>query len=159
MTHQKEHIIFDLDGCLSDDSHRLHWIEETATTIKKDADWEKYFSLCLYDKPIMHMIGMFKAMRIAYPDRTLWILTGRCETVKTETEMWLKYYDVPYDVLVMRPKDTSISTVEWKEQILKTEITPDDNHLALFAFDDNRRIIDMWRKHGIMSFHMTERYY
>ena len=41
----KEHIIFDLDGTLANDDHRLEYIENRLNDPEWIADWKKYFSL------------------------------------------------------------------------------------------------------------------
>lgn len=148
----KEHIIFDLDGTLADDAHRLHYITQY------DKDYPKYFSLCMHDKPIWHIIGLFKACKIAYPDRKIWIISGRCESVRHETEMWLKYYDIYYDELILRPKECPISTVLWKEQVIKSSIL-DNKEVIILAFDDNKQVINMFRSHGITALHVADEDY
>ncbi len=77
------------------------------------------------------------------------IVTGRDESCRESTEEWLNFYDVPFDTMIMRPKDDYR-----KDTIIKKEIW--ENHLKdyniLFVYDDRDGVVNMWRDLGIKVF-------
>lgn len=134
--------IFDLDGTLSDTSHRLHLIKQ------KPANWNKFYKECVNDPPIKSVIDIFNALRKSGAE--IWIWTGRSDIVAIETVEWLYDKDLLDEsstvskVLKMRSKsdyrpDTELKK-EWYESLSKTDRTR-----LVATFDDRERIWEMWR--------------
>ncbi len=94
-----KNIIFDLDGTLAliDDRRVL------STKDNGKIDWDIFFdpnniNLDKPNQPVIKVAQMFKdnGFRIV-------ILSGRLKTTKDVTKKWLEKFNVPFDVLKMRP--------------------------------------------------------
>lgn len=98
-THKPKAVIWDLDGTLSDDRARAHFVE-----VEKGhkRDWDSYFDAVDEDAPIAASIEVLHALRAA--GIRIVYLTGRPEFTRPKTERWLKANGLDeYDRLVMRP--------------------------------------------------------
>src|SRR6188508_1812220 len=73
-------VIFDLDGCIADCSHRLHLLEGKP-------DWDAFFAGAGADLPIVHnllLLHMFWKKGF-----TIILMTGRPERIRSDTDQWL----------------------------------------------------------------------
>lgn len=92
----------------------------------------------LPNKPVLSTLNNYA--KLGYK---IILLSGRQDSAREATESWLKKYEVPYEVLLMRKaKDMR------KDSIIKREIF--DNEIANkyfieFALDDRDQVVDMWR--------------
>lgn len=142
----KDIIIFDLDGTLADCQHRIHNIT------KSPKDWRAFFAACKDDSPIEHVIELLSVMRRS-SEYDIWIVSGRSDECRKETEEWLKEHIGFYDVLVMRKKgdytDDSILKPSWLEDgtIPKARV--------LCVFDDRDRVVKAWRDAGVPCFQVA----
>ena len=76
----KNAVIFDLDGTLSDRRHRLHYVEQSK-------DWKSFFKKMTEDPPVKAVISeLFKYYELNYK---IFILSGRPEEYKEQTIEWL----------------------------------------------------------------------
>lgn len=92
-------VVWDLDGTLSDDRARAHFVEVEAGRAR---DWESYFDAIDQDPPIAASMEILQALR-AHGTRIVF-LTGRPEYTRPKTEKWLRANGLDdYDRLVMRP--------------------------------------------------------
>ena len=77
------------------------------------------------------------------------LLTGRPESVREATELWLAQYHIEYDQLIMRNRSSHyLKAVVYKEKVYKTIIKSD----VFCAYDDEEEIIQMWNGLGIPAF-------
>ena len=137
----KPNIICDLDGTLADLTHRLHHIKGG----KKN--WDAFHAECVNDKPHEDVIEIVASCGYVYPRKNLYILSGRNEVVRGETERWLED-NTPFvdEVLVMRKaNDRRPDTEVKRDMVRKLGLTPDN---TLCVFDDRQRLVDMWREMG-----------
>jgi len=146
-------IIFDLDGTLA-------LIDDRRTLSTKDngkIDWDIFFdpnniNLDKPNQPVIKVAQMFKdsGFRIV-------ILSGRLKTTKDVTKKWLENFNVPFDVLKMRPDNKQfkfMSDDDLKQGWLDTLFT---NKEDVFAdFDDRNKVVDMWRSNGLNVFQVAE---
>jgi alkanesulfonate monooxygenase SsuD/methylene tetrahydromethanopterin reductase-like flavin-dependent oxidoreductase (luciferase family) len=133
----KDVIICDLDGTLALDEHRAEKYLR-----QEPKDWDSYFAACGEDEPNHPIIALLSSMEAGY---TVWILSGRSEAVREQTEEWLDKYGIYYDHLVMRPVDDRTQDTELKikwanERKLKER--------TLFVIEDRQRVVDSWRAAG-----------
>jgi beta-phosphoglucomutase-like phosphatase (HAD superfamily) len=92
-------MIWDLDGTLSNDAARAHFVEVEQGRAR---DWESYFDAIDQDPPIAASMEVLRAMHAA-GIRVLF-LTGRPEYTRPKTERWLEANGLTeYDRLIMRP--------------------------------------------------------
>ena len=146
-------IIFDLDGTLA-------LIDDRRTLSTKDngkIDWDIFFdpnniNLDKPNQPVIKVAQMFKdsGFRIV-------ILSGRLKTTKDVTKKWLEKFNVPFDVLKMRPDNKQfkfMSDDDLKQGWLDTLFTNKEDIFAVF--DDRKKVVDMWRSNGLNVFQVAE---
>lgn len=91
--------IFDLDGTIADIDDR----RKLCTKENGKMDWDKFFDPVNInlDLPNIRVITMMRAFVLS--GFKIAIFSGRSKRTKDSTVDWLNKYDVPYDVLKMRP--------------------------------------------------------
>lgn len=152
-------------------SDELNCRRENAKYIHKEtgelwkADWKSFYEACNEDKPIKPTIKIIQQFLCADGmderfDIRIW--SGRCESVREKTLIWLQdnidiyghdtyFFDA---ILKMRPIGDSTPDDQLKERWL-------DDHLARsgkvdFVFDDRKKVIDMWIRRGIFVFDVSQ---
>lgn len=144
-------IIFDLDGTLSDQSHRQHLVGNLARG--DSPQWAKFYRDCVNDAPKPDVINLFLILYKARKHLQIW--SARDEIVRTETVAWLynniyKGHYRPAVPLRMRPKgDTrpdDLLKMQWLDEALN------DGEFIEFVVDDRQKMVDMWRHRGITCF-------
>ena len=140
-------IIFDVDGTLSNPDGRVYMLDG-------EPDWEAFFADMIND-PVIEPIAMLA--RLIFKLRNLGekiaviIVTARPARSDWEqdTLAWLKYSEIPYDRIYMRPEGDTRSDAIIKQQILERII--DDGYEPILAIDDRASVVKMWRDHGITT--------
>lgn len=131
-------VIFDIDGTLADISERLHHIR------KRPKNWDKFFAEVPQDKAIHAMVRLNNMLFDA--GMRLILCSGRPEKLRKETETWLRKNDVKYHELHLRPdEDTRPDTVVKREMLRGIDTTR-----VLFVVEDRSRVVEMWRKEGLV---------
>ena len=98
--HRPRAMIWDLDGTLSDDKARAHFVEVERGRAR---DWHSYFDAIDTDPPIAASMEVLRAMHAA-GIRVLF-LTGRPEYTRDKTLRWLQANGLTeFDALIMRPE-------------------------------------------------------
>jgi len=130
--------VFDIDGTLSDGSHRLHHIK------KEPKDWTTYFGLCAGDAPIAHVVELAQILgrkcQVVY-------VSGRSDQCRADTTAWLDRHGLPGGPLYMRRQGDHRN-----DDIVKVEILHEvraDGYEPIMAFDDRDRVVAAWRAAGI----------
>jgi len=137
--------IFDLDGTLADLRHRRHYVENG------NRQWDAFHQACGEDALIKPVADVFRGLQdVGF---SIWILSGRSDSVRRQTQSWLDHHHLYPDKLIMRrdgdyQPDTSLKE-GWLLDIQKT-------HTVLGVFDDRKRLVDMWRSHGLVCFQVAE---
>jgi uncharacterized HAD superfamily protein len=132
-------LIIDLDGTLADIRIRLRHLEG------KKKDWESFNKSIETDE--LHQWCLEIMKRVEH-DHKLLIVSGRTDALRAETLNWLKRYRVPFDELHMRGKDDYRSDDVIKLEIYEREIRP--RYEILFVLDDRAKVVEMWRKEGLV---------
>lgn len=134
-------IIVDLDGTVAGCDHRRHHVE------KPNQDWDAFFEACDLDIPNKPLIELLHILDES-EDITIRIFSGRSEAVKDKTRAWLRAHDVPFRSLQMREakdyRPDEIVKEEWLDQLLQA------GEKILCCFDDRQKVVDMWRRRGIL---------
>ena len=104
------------------------------------------------NQPVIKVAQMFKdsGFRIV-------ILSGRLKTTKDVTKKWLEKFNVPFDVLKMRPDNKQfkfMSDDDLKQGWLDTLFANKEDVFAVF--DDRNKVVDMWRSNGLNVFQVAE---
>jgi len=141
--------IFDLDGTLADIEHRLHWISSG------ERNYGMFYSLCVNDKPIKDTIETLQHLAIS--SNSIYIVTGRSDEVRQQTNDWLKRAGVIYQQLIMRKEGDHRPDYEIKEEwLLKHFPTKEDRSQIAGVFEDRKSVVDMWRRNGLMCYQCAE---
>ena len=147
-------VIFDLDGTLADITKR----REMSTKENGKIDWDIFFNpnniwFDLPNKPVITMAQLLSERH------RIVIFSGRSKATKDETKRWLQKFDVPFDILKMRPTSNDWKFMpddelkqHWLDSLFKDEKKQD----ILCVFDDRQKVVDMWRKNGITCFQVDE---
>ena len=154
-----KYIVFDIDGVLADCSHRLKYIQG------ENKDYDKFYSNeeIMKDKPIeanrkiLDMLYNLHYMEDFYRPTEIHgkviFLTGRNEICKEATCIWLLKNILirsPFDPeLYMRPKNDYRPSHEAKKNLIENHIGFEN---ILFAFDDDDKVNEMYKKHGITCY-------
>ena len=141
--------IFDIDGTLADCSHRLPHIVRTDG---KPKDWDAFFAGMRDDPPIKAIVTLARACI-----RGGWILpiyvTGRGDEHRAVTEQWLLANRLSGPLYMRKVGDRR------DDHIVKAELLAElkaDGWEPMIAFEDRKRVVDMWRAHGIICAHVAE---
>jgi len=127
-------MILDLDNCISDHRHREHFLVE--------GDFEKYNSLCEDDHVANEHLWKDYKGKIA-------IFTGRPVKWIDETKRWMASKGIPDRCLIfMRSTGDHRPGYIIKEDFLKSVL---DIFNIEQAYDDDPRIVEMYKKYGIPS--------
>lgn len=139
-------VIFDIDGTLSNASHRMHYIQN------KPKNWKKFFGLVFLDGAHQEIINIAKSLReFGY---VIIIMTGRSAVCRTDTEQWLKYHDIDYSTLYMRKEGDYRSDDIVKSELLDNAIR--DGYNVTMAFEDRDRVVKMFRNRGIKCLQVAD---
>lgn len=141
-------VIFDLDGVISDASHRQHYLRE------EDKDWNGFFSACTEDPPIISGVRLINILNKSH--RTI-ILTARPESIQLETIDWLKKHGVVWDALIMRSNDDFKESAKMKLSALNQIL--DAGYVPILVFDDDPKNIAMFSEHQVPAISVHSGYY
>ena len=143
-----EVIIFDLDGVISDASHRQHFIKQAVK------DWEGFFSSCSQDPLIP---AGAKLINLIGESISVIILTARPESVQAKTIDWLNEQEITWNALIMRSDQDPELSSEMKylalEEIRGAGLQP------ILVFDDDPKNIGMFDLEGIPTILVFSGYY
>jgi predicted kinase len=135
-------IVFDIDGTLSDPSHRLHHV----TNGKRD--WDAFFAGMGEDQPKDDVIWLNRSIHEAYYEVIpILIVTARPENYRNETVSWLRTHHIGFDHLYMRPAGDHRADDVVKSEILDQIIA--DGYRVRCWVDDRTRVVDKIRSRGI----------
>lgn len=160
--------IFDLDGTLADLKHRRHFVEYPKVACENclhdhserrcqlcgtkhpfKPNWDAFHAACVDDTPIQPVINLLQDLRAANND--IWIWSGRMDTVEHQTRNWL-YAAIGLlwaNKLKMRSAGDFTPDDQLKESWLHAMSAEDRARLAM-TFDDRDRVVNMWRRNGVV---------
>ena len=143
----KNIIICDIDGTLSDASHRLKYIKGPI----KDRDWKKFYSLMTLDPPRQNTIDVVKILAKKY---ALVLLTGRPVKYQKQTMDWLLKHKIHAPFLIMREDKDFRPGCEYKEEVYEKQFKGKANIVAIF--EDDKKVVEMWRGNGLTCFQVDD---
>lgn len=159
----KDIVIFDLDGTLALINHRRHFVERPKHLQCDDCgnrnpscanccdlpafkpDWDAFHAACVDDAPNKPIITTLQAL-YEY-GFSVWVVSGRSDIVRPETERQLNAFHAPIEVLIMRKHGDYTPDDVLKKKWLDDGTIPKDR--VAMVFDDRQRVVDMWRKEGL----------
>lgn len=141
-----KNVIFDLDGTLAliDDRRKI------STKPDGKMNWDVFFdpkNIDL-DQPNDAVIKMAQTLKDA--GNRIVILSGRSKATKDATKAWLNKFNVPFDVLKMRPTSNEFKFMpdDKLKQMWLDSLFTDKNDIVC-VFDDRQKVVDMWRNNGL----------
>ena len=147
MVQSKKIIIVDIDGTLSDPSHRLKFIEDA----KKD--WDSFYEAMDKDKPVAEICDMVYTLS---KENIIVISTGRPDNYKKLTEEWLHKQNIPYQQIFMRKAGDFRPDDVVKEELLREIKRYYLSHQIAYAIEDRTRVVQMYRKNGIICLQVKD---
>lgn len=140
-----EAIIFDLDGTLFDNRHRLIW--------HRVGQWIQYNSQVSKDQPIMPVFEALLEYQIKGYQILIW--SARSESTRSVTESMLRKQGVIWTELRLRADGDYRTGIELKTELLHDyrKNTPDVTIVE--AWDDNDDVLAMWRSNDILTTKVT----
>ena len=140
----KKALLSDIDGTISDRSHRLHYLD-----YKKD--WESFFKHSIYDPPLNDTITQIEKSLPNY-DKLIFV-TGRPEKYKSVTESWIKSNTSFVDyILMMR------GTNDWRDDVIvKYEMLNEikRSYEVDVIYEDQEKLARMWEIEGLKCIRVT----
>lgn len=134
------YVIFDLDGCLSDDSKRKHLLPKAPSS---SSDYDAYNGLGLNDSAINSDLWHAAAGHIRF------VITARPEKYRDQTAAWINAnLGCPF-LLCMRPEGNLQSSPDLKRDILLSRVQDVDQVVA--AYDDRADVLRAYRSAGIAA--------
>ena len=134
-------IIFDMDGTLSNPSHRQHFMN------KEKKDWSSFYVAAAHDEPNKEILEMYLMYKMN-PEYETVIVTGRPEKYRLLTIQWMNKHDIPMSEIYMRPDGDFQQDYTLKSGIYN-KLT-EEGHNIVLAIDDRQQVVDMWRAQGIL---------
>jgi phosphoglycolate phosphatase-like HAD superfamily hydrolase len=132
-------VIFDLDGTIFNNDHRLHYLWE------EPRNWRAFFDACVDDKPNQYVIWLCNQLHIA--GHTIFICTSRPCTHMVPTLKCLREHKVSHDWLMMREGFKNMPDWLIKRNMLHT--IREQGFEPVFAVDDRPTVVKMWRANGV----------
>lgn len=152
-------ILFDIDHTISD----AFWRDDMIKRSRDSGDWEEYHSRGKDDKPLEDVVQLIDVIAAGIRDTThhgapdnieLWGITARPEKWRKQSFDWFGKYNIPLDVVLMRPEDAFKPAPQIKIDLCKEHKIIDR---ILCIFDDREDVIAAFRELGITAFHVHAR--
>lgn len=138
-------VVWDLDGTLSDDRARAHFVEVQEGRTR---DWMSYFDAIDSDPPIAASMEVLRALH-GHGIRILF-LTGRPEYTREKTMKWLQANGlVDYDRLLMRPGGERRPAGDFKVEVIQSLR---GFYEVVCAFEDRIDVAEALRVAGVPVF-------
>ena len=144
-------VIFDIDGTISDNSHRMHYLYQDPPnkkmfhdpeTVMRDAVHAPVYELLLQLRTHNHIV----------------IMTARCESERALTSNWLLAKGLRqgdhYSKIYMRPPGDNRPDDVVKRELL--EKVKEDGFQPWAAVDDRVHVCRMWREAGVLCIQVAE---
>ena len=141
--------VFDIDGTLADATHRLHHIQ------KEPKDWDAFNDSIRISKdlPIFPIIRIANALFTGKEHVIL--LTGRRESTRKDTILWLNAYYIQYHALLMRPDGDQRCDYLVKLELLREYLAqrPVEERMVHTMFEYRNSAVQHFRQEG---FHVCQ---
>jgi len=128
--------------------HRLYI---PISMLKLIPDWDAFHAACVDDTPIMPTLTLLDTLAdshpVSPPDVQVW--SGRMNTVFDETSSWFDHHIGWCPPLRMRPARDYTLDEQLKERWLHA-LSPEDRARLVMVFDDRQRVVNMWRRNGVV---------
>ncbi len=100
----------------------------------------------IYDTPNTPIVELVKNYKNT-DNKNIIIVTGRSESARESTEIWLKEQGIPYDAIFMRANGNFVKGDQFKKSIYEQEIK--GKYYVDFVLDDSQKVVKMYRNLGL----------
>lgn len=143
-----ETVVFDMDGVISDASHRQHFLRGGRR------DWDGFFEACADDAVITDTAVLLDLLGV---DHSIVLLTARPMDVRPATLDWLGRHGLHWDALMMRDFGDYSASRDFKS---RTVVQMRERGFDLrLAFEDDIGNVEMFRSHGVPCIYIHSGYY
>lgn len=144
--------IFDLDGVLSNNSERVHLLQQSNKT--KDECWQEFFDASADDKPYQETCDLLKFLWLAGYE--ILLVTGRSNKYNYLLETWLEKVGIRQYItkIFTREEGDYRKDYEVKKEIYLYRIEKNWNIVGIF--EDRKECVDMWRSFGLICYQPRE---
>ena len=140
--------VFDMDGTLSDPTHRRHFVRS------KPTNWKAFNAGMVYDDVNVHVA---EALRLFSITGKVFVFSARNERDRQKTEDWLKKHDLLQfveEVWLRGDNDNRDDAVVKKEMAEAFKLR--FGKLPDAVFDDRPKVVRMWRDLGVFVFNVYQ---
>lgn len=142
----KNIVVVDIDGTIAKVGDRLKYLQQ------EKKDWDSFYDHCDEDEPITDIIDVVQALY--WDDYKIVFCTGRRESVRFKTLVWIQKNCISEFDLLMRPDGDHRHDAEVKPELLATSgYTPDK---VLCIFEDRDSMVAKWRELGYRCLQVAE---
>lgn len=117
--------------------------------VKFKPNWDAFHAACVNDTPIYAVIDTLCNLRMSDCDIYIW--SGRMITVLAETRQWLLKHVGLTNANELRMRGAGDYT---PDDVLKESwfhgLSPEDRARLVMVFDDRDRVVNMWRRNGVV---------
>ena len=132
-------VICDIDGTISDTTHRLHYVNVPEGQKK---DWKGFFSEIENDPVREDVLRML--IEYYNEGKTIIFMSGRPEQYKEATLRWLAKYSLTFAyTLIMRRDGDKRPDTETKKELFEQHFP--DKSVIHVVLDDRPSIVKLWR--------------
>lgn len=132
----------DIDGVLSDPTHRLHHLSG------RQKNWHGFFSEAIGDQPLVQGIELVRHLLASGLDVVY--VSGRPEQLRADTLDWFETHDVPEAPLTLRPHRDYRPAPVWKLEVYRELAGVVEVRTIV---DDDLRVVEALRTAGFSVRH------
>ena len=147
----KDTYIFDLDGTIANIDAR----RKLSTKPNGKMDFKQFFDPKNIELDLPNDSVIKTLQQLNFTTHKIVIFSGRSKATKDATAQWLKKYNVPYDVLKMRPTSHPFAYMkddQLKKHWLDTIFPDDQKNRIIAAFDDRDQVVKVWRANNVACY-------
>lgn len=129
-------ILVDIDGTLSDSTNRKIFDD---SKVSEDRVIE----------PVVDILRTYFNNNSKHWDVRIFIMSGRQDSCRDQTEKWLKDNYIPFDNLYMRSAGDNRDDTIVKQELYEKHIK--GKYRVLFVIDDRIKVLNMWQQNGLFT--------
>ena len=131
-------VVVDIDGTIAKVGDRLKYLQQ------EKKDWDSFYEHCDEDEPITDIIDVVQALY--WDDYKIVFCTGRRESVRFKTVVWIRKNCISKFDLLMRPDGDFRHDTEVKPELLANAgVSPKE---VLCILEDRDSMVAKWRELG-----------
>jgi hypothetical protein len=146
----KKYVVVDIDGTVSIVGDRVRHLSE------KPCNWDGFYSRCSEDEPNITVVELVRNLLLV--GYGIVYMSGRRDTERFDTEMWLSAFGIESNLLFMRKAGDFRHDTEIKPELMKQfqkEVGCTNDDIA-FILEDRNSMVKKWRELGFTCLQVAE---